>query len=125
LDGLGRWKHLGRIPRRKKRVRLKTINLRKLKHYIAKSEVFRYTEWVSAVQHYSTQGGARMFSYNKLWKMLIDRNMIKKDLMAETNITSSTMAKMGKGLPVNMETLGRICEALDCDIGDIVDYVKE
>ena len=36
-----------------------------------------------------------MFSYNKLWKMLIDRNMMKKDLMAETNITSSTMAKMG------------------------------
>ena len=66
-----------------------------------------------------------MFSYNKLWKMLIDRNMMKKDLMAETNITSSTMAKMGKALPVNMEILGRICEALDCDIGDIVNYVKE
>ena len=66
-----------------------------------------------------------MFSYNKLWKMLIDRNMMKKHLMAETNITSSTMAKMGKGLPVNMEILGRICEALDCDIGDIVNYVKE
>ena len=66
-----------------------------------------------------------MFSYNKLWKMLIDRNMMKKDLMAETNITSSTMAKMRKGLPVNMEILGRICEALDCDIGDIVNYVKE
>ena len=63
-----------------------------------------------------------MFSYNKLWKMLIDRNMMKKDLMAETNITSSTM---GKGLPVNMEILGRICEALDCDIGDIINYVKE
>lgn len=66
-----------------------------------------------------------MFSYNKLWKMLIDRNMMKKDLMAETNITSSTMAKMGKDLPVNMEILGRICEALDCDIGDIINYVKE
>lgn len=49
---------------------------------------------------------------------------MKKDIMAETNITSSTMAK-GKGLPVNMEILGRICEALDCDIGDIVNYVKE
>ena len=35
------------------------------------------------------------------------------------------MAKMGKGLPVNMEILGRICEALDCDIGDIINYVKE
>lgn len=65
-----------------------------------------------------------MFSYNKLWKTLIDRNMMKKDLMAEANITSSTMAKMGKDLPVSMEILGRICEALDCDIGDIVNYVK-
>ena len=101
------------------------INLRKLKHHIAKSKVLWYNALVSAVRHYGTQGGARMFSYNKLWKMLIDRNMMKKDLMAETNITSSTMAKMGKGLPVNMEILGRICEALDCDIGDIVNYVKE
>ena len=66
-----------------------------------------------------------MFSYNKLWKVLIDRNMMKKDLMEKTNINSSTMAKMGKGLPVSMEILGRICDALECNIGDIVDYVKE
>ena len=64
-----------------------------------------------------------MFSYNKLWKVLIDRNMMKKDLMEKTNINSSTMAKMGKGLPVSMEILGRICDALECNIGDIVDYV--
>ena len=66
-----------------------------------------------------------MFSYNKLWKVLIDRNMMKKDLMEKTNINSSTMAKMGKGLPVSIEILGRICDALECNIGDIVDYVKE
>lgn len=51
--------------------------------------------------------------------------MLKKDLMYQANITSSTMAKMGKDLPVSMEVLGRICDALDCNIGDIVDYVKE
>lgn len=65
------------------------------------------------------------YSYNKLWKLLIDKNMLKKDLMAATKITSSTMAKMGRGEPVSMEVLGRICEILDCNIGDLVDYVKE
>ncbi len=66
-----------------------------------------------------------MFSYNKLWKLLIDKNMMKKDLIAKTNINSSTMAKLGKDLPVSMEVLGRICSALDCNIGDIVDYIKD
>lgn len=65
------------------------------------------------------------FSYSKLWKMLIDKKMLKKDLMLMTNINSSTMAKLGKDLPVSMEVLGRICVALDCNIGDIVDVVKE
>lgn len=65
------------------------------------------------------------FSYNKLWKLLIDKNLMKKDLMALTNITSSTMAKMGKDLPVSMEVLGRICKALECNIGDIVDVIYD
>ena len=65
------------------------------------------------------------FSYSKLWKILIDKRMMKKDLMAKATITSSTMAKMGKDQPVSMEVLGRICDALDCNIGDIVDYIKE
>lgn len=65
------------------------------------------------------------FSYNKLWKLLIDKKMIKKDLMAQTNITSSTIAKMGKNKAVSMDVLGKICMALDCNIGDIVDVIKE
>lgn len=63
------------------------------------------------------------FSYNKLWKLLIDNGMMKKDLMAKANITSTTMAKMGKDQPVSMEVLGRICVAMQCNIGDIVDVV--
>lgn len=63
------------------------------------------------------------FSYNKLWKLLIDNGMIKKDLMAKANITSTTMAKMGKDRPVSMEVLGRICVAMQCNIGDIVDVI--
>lgn len=65
------------------------------------------------------------YSYNKLWKLLIDKGMLKKDLMAKAKTTSTTIAKMGKGEPVSMEVLGRICEALECNIGDIVDYVHE
>lgn len=65
------------------------------------------------------------YSYNGLWKMLIDKKMMKKDLMELTDITSTTMAKMGKEQPVRMEILGRICKVLNCSIGDIVDYVPD
>ncbi len=65
------------------------------------------------------------YSYNKLWKILIDKGMNKKKLMELTSITGTTMAKMSKGKPVSMEVLGRICEALNVNIGDIVDYISE
>jgi DNA-binding Xre family transcriptional regulator len=64
------------------------------------------------------------FSYNKLWKLLIDRNMMKKDLMRETGITGTTIAKMGHGEPVNLSVIGRICQALDVNVGDIVDFER-
>ncbi len=64
------------------------------------------------------------FSYNKLWKTLIDRNMKKKDLMAKTGITGTTIAKMGRGESVNLDVLGRICKALNVNVGDIVDFVE-
>ena len=54
---------------------------------------------------------------------MIDKQMMRKDLMSMTSITSTTMAKMTKGLPVSMEVLGRICDALNVNIGDIVDFV--
>lgn len=63
-------------------------------------------------------------SYNGLWKMLIDRNMYKKDLATELNISSATMAKMGKGESVSMDVLERICSYMDCDIGDIMSFEK-
>ena len=65
------------------------------------------------------------FSYNGLWKILIDKKMMKKDLISLSKITSTTMAKMGKEQPVSMEILGRICEVLECDIGDIVEYIPK
>ena len=62
-------------------------------------------------------------SYKKLWKLLIDRDMKKKDLMAISGVSQSSVTKMGKNENVNTEVLVRICLALNCDIGDIVEIV--
>lgn len=61
------------------------------------------------------------YCYDKLWKLLIDKKMLKKDLMREASITSSTMAKMGKEMPVSLEIIGRICKALDCTIDEVIE----
>ena len=60
-------------------------------------------------------------NYNKLWKLLIDRNMLKKDLKEKAGLSSNAIAKMGKGGDVSTQVLSRICEALDCDLEDIVE----
>ena len=65
------------------------------------------------------------FDYRKLWKLLIDRKMTKGDLMNVAGITSATIAKMGKGQPVSMNVLGKICKAMEMNIGDIVDFVGD
>lgn len=62
-------------------------------------------------------------SYKKLWKMLIDRDMSKSDLRIRAHISSVTLAKLGKGKSVITSVLVRICNVLDCNIGDIVDVV--
>lgn len=64
-----------------------------------------------------------MFCYDKLWKMLIDKHMNKVELRDAAGITSATLAKMGKNQNVSMHVLGKICEVLQCNIGDILDYV--
>ncbi len=63
--------------------------------------------------------------YNKLWKLLIDRKMKKKDLIATTGISRGTMAKLGHDENVNIEVLVRICTALQCDMGDIVEVIPD
>lgn len=60
-------------------------------------------------------------NYNKLWKLLIDRNLMKKDLIRLTGISTNAMAKMGKGGDVSTQVLSKICNALDCRIEDIVE----
>lgn len=61
--------------------------------------------------------------YNKLWKLLIDKKMKKKDLIAATGISRGTMAKLGHDENVNTEVIVRICEALNCDVGDIMEII--
>ena len=59
-------------------------------------------------------------SYNGLWKILIDNNMQKKDLIDKLGISSTTIAKMGKGEKVSLDVIERIYNYFDCDIGDII-----
>ncbi|MCQ1528536.1 helix-turn-helix domain-containing protein [Lutispora saccharofermentans] len=65
------------------------------------------------------------FSYKKLWKMLIDRDMMKKDLLREAKISTVSMAKMGKNQNVTTDVLLKVCTALHCDISDIMEIVED
>lgn len=60
-------------------------------------------------------------SYNRLWKLLIDRHMKKKDLQKHTGLSSAVIAKMGRNETVHLETLAKICCALECTLAEIVD----
>ena len=64
-------------------------------------------------------------SYKKLWKLLIDRDMKKKDLRELTKLSSSTIAKMTKNEPVSTDVLIKICAVLNCDVGDIMEIVPD
>lgn len=64
-------------------------------------------------------------SYKKLWKLLIDKDMKKKDLRIATGITTTALAKLGKNEHVNTEILAKICKVLECNIEDIVEVVDE
>ena len=59
--------------------------------------------------------------YDKLWKLLSSRKMKKKDLQSKTNLSSAVIAKLGKGMPVHLNTLLKICSVLHCTLDDIVD----
>lgn len=64
-------------------------------------------------------------SYNKLWKLFIDKNMKKKELGEAAGIVDSLIAKLGKNKNITVEVLVRICSALDCEIDDIMELVPE
>ena len=64
------------------------------------------------------------FSYNKLWKLLIDKKMSKAELRRAAGISPNTMTKLNKDEEVTLSVLSKICETLGADIGDIVEYVR-
>ena len=63
-------------------------------------------------------------SYKKLWKLLIDKNLKKTDLIEEIGISSSTLAKMGRGDEVSLSVLSKICNKYDCDYGDLISFER-
>lgn len=63
--------------------------------------------------------------YKKLWKLLIDKDLLKKDLRAMTGVSTTTMSRLSKDENVSTEILSKICTVLNCDIGDIIEYVPD
>jgi putative transcriptional regulator len=62
-------------------------------------------------------------SYNKLWKLLVDKNMNKTDLRVKADIGTATLAKLGKNQPVSMDVMMKICGVLNCNIADVMDII--
>lgn len=71
-------------------------------------------------------GGLKMaVSYNRLWKLLVDRKMSKADLRKQAEIAPNTMTKLRRDEEVTLGVLGKICKTLNVDYGDIMEYVKD
>ena len=64
-------------------------------------------------------------SYNKLWKLLIDKGMTKTEMRLKADVSTTTLAKLGKNETVSMEVLLKICKVLECNVGDIMDVINE
>ena len=64
-------------------------------------------------------------SYNKLWKILIDRNMSKTQLIKDAKISTNAMAKLGKNEDVRVNILEKLCTSLDCKLDDIVEFIPD
>lgn len=77
--------------------------------------MYFYWKWEESMQ----------ISYKKLWKLLIDRDMLKKDLAAKAEISSTSIAKLAKNENVNTEILRKICTALQCDVSDIMEMLDD
>lgn len=64
-------------------------------------------------------------TYNKLWHLLLDRGMKKKDLQNAASLTNHTMLKLRNNMDITTETIGKICKALDCQMNDIMEFVYD
>lgn len=80
--------------------------------------------------HYSANNGAERMrhmriQYNKMWKLMIDKNMKKSDLRDKAGISANSVAKLGKNEPVRLDILMRIADALDCNVEDLFETVRD
>lgn len=66
-----------------------------------------------------------MVSYDKLWKLLIDKHMSRTELRVKAGLTTSALAQLGKNEHVSLKVIEKICTTLDCDISDVVELRKE
>lgn len=73
------------------------------------------------IQLFIKRGDNMSISYKRLWKLLIDRDMKKKDLIEASGISTASMAKLGRGDNITTEVLLKICKALDCELEDIME----
>ena len=64
-------------------------------------------------------------SYNKLWKLLVDKKMSKADLRKAADVAPNTMTKLRRDEPVTLAIFGKICNVLECDYGDIMTYIPD
>lgn len=64
-------------------------------------------------------------SYNKLWKLLIDKGMTKTEFRIKCDMATTTLAKLGKNETISMDIILRICKVLDCDVSDVMEVIKE
>lgn len=64
-------------------------------------------------------------SYKKLWKLLIDKDLMKKDLQEKAGISWASVTKMSKGENVSLDVLMKVCRFLHCDVGDIIEFVED
>ena len=68
---------------------------------------------------------AKSISYNKLWKLLIDKNMNKSELRYKSQISTASLAKLGRNENLTTAVLLKICNALDCDVSDIMEVIED
>ncbi len=66
-----------------------------------------------------------LISYNKLWKKMIDQNLNKTQLKEKAGISTNAVAKLGKNEAVSMDTIEKVCKALHCNIGDVMEFIDE
>ena len=64
-------------------------------------------------------------SYNLLWKKLIDLGLSKTDMMRRAKISTNVLARLSKGEPISMDSMGKICKVLNCNIGDVMEFIPE